>query len=150
MTIALAQALKNAIVAEQDAEKFYLGLAARCRDEKSREILRGIAAQERRHAATLDAASARLVAGELPEDAEALARHIESAPAGRSQAGLSLVEALRIAVDAEDSAYRYYGDLASTVGGELATFLEHMCKEEAAHAAAIRALLSEMSHGRGE
>src|SRR5512138_1186933 len=51
MSITLAQAIKNAIVAEQSAEKFYLRLAAGCADEEGRRLLSRIAAQEHNHAA---------------------------------------------------------------------------------------------------
>ena len=54
MSITLAQAIKNAIAAEQAAEKFYLRLAQGCAEEKGRKIFTDIAAQEHSHAATLE------------------------------------------------------------------------------------------------
>jgi rubrerythrin len=147
MSITRAQAIKNAIAAEHAAEKFYLGMVAGCADDKGRAILTDIAAQERQHAAALEEVAGRLVAGQLPERADALVRGIESSPAGASPEGLSLVEALEIAVDAENSAILYYDALASTASGEAASFFEHMGKEEEAHAAAIRLLLQEMGAG---
>jgi len=147
MSITLAQAIKNAIAAEHAAEEFYLGLVAGCADEKGRAILSDIAAQERRHAATLEEVAGRLVAGQLPDRADALVRGIETSPAGASPEGLSLAEALEIAVDAENSAILYYDALASTASGEAVTFFEQMGKEEEAHAAAIRLLLQEMGAG---
>jgi len=147
MSITLAQAIRNAIAAEHAAEKFYLGLVAGCSDDKGRAILSNIAAQERQHAATLEEVAVRLVAGQLPERADALVRGIETSPAGASPEGLSLAEALEIAVDAENSAILYYDALASTASGEAATFFEHMGKEEEAHAEAIRLLLANMEGG---
>jgi rubrerythrin len=141
MSITLAQAIKNAIAAEQAAEQFYLRLAESCADEKGRAMLRDIAGQERGHAAALEGMAARLVAGQLPERADALVRGIESAPAGTDAEGLGLLEALEIAVDAEHSAILYYDALAATAGGEAALFFEAMGKEEACHAEAIAALL---------
>jgi rubrerythrin len=147
MSITLAQAIKNAIAAEHAAEKFYLRLAAGCADEKGRKLLTDIAAQERGHAATLEALAAKLVAGKLPERADDLVHGIETAPAGADSENLGLVEALEIAVDAENSAILYYDALATTSTGEASVFFERMGKEEEGHAAAIRALLASAGAG---
>ncbi len=142
MSISLAQAIKNAIAAEHAAEQFYLRLAEGCADEKGRAILRDIAAQERGHAAGLESMAARLLAGQLPERADELVRGIETAPAGASAEGLGFVEALEIAIEAENSAILYYDALATTSTGDASQFFEHMGKEEEGHAASIRALLA--------
>jgi len=147
MSITLAQAIKNAIAAEHAAEKFYIRLAAGCADEKGRKILTDIAAQERGHAATLEALAAQLVAGKLPERADALVHGIETAPAGAESENLGLAEALEIAIDAENSAILYYDALATTSTGEASAFFERMGKEEEGHAAAIRAMLAEAGAG---
>jgi rubrerythrin len=147
MSITLAQAIKNAIAAEQSAERFYLRLAAGCAEDKGRAIFENIAAQERGHAATLEALAAKLVAGQLPERADALVHGIESAPAGTEAQGLDLIDALEIAIDAENSAILYYDALASTSTGEASAFFEQMGKEEEGHAAAIRTMLAEAGAG---
>jgi rubrerythrin len=147
MSITLAQAIKNAIVAEQSAEKFYLRLAAGCADEQGRRLLSGIAAQERNHAATLESLAVRLLAGQLPTHADALVNVIESAPAGAESDDLELAEALEIAVDAENSAILYYDALASTATGDAKVFFERMGQEEEGHAAAIRAMLDAVDGG---
>ncbi len=146
MSITLAQAIKNAIVAEQSAEKFYLRLAAGCADERGQRLLGEIAAQERGHAATLESLAAKLVAGQLPARADALVSVIESAPAAESD-NLELAEALEIAVDAENSAILYNDALASTTTGDASAFFERMGKEEEGHAAAIRAMLDAVDAG---
>ena len=141
MSITLAQAMKNAIAAEHAAEKFYLGLAESCADEKGRALLRDIAAQERGHATGLEALAQRLVDGQLPERADALVRGIETTPGAVGAEGLGLTEALELAIDAENSAILYYDALATTSTGDASAFFERMGKEEEGHAAAIRALL---------
>jgi rubrerythrin len=143
MSITLAQAIKNAIAAEHAAEKFYLGLAESCADDKGRAMLREIAAQERGHAAGLEAMAQRLVSGQLPERADDLVRGIETAPGAVGAEGLGLTEALELAIDAENSAILYYDALATTSAGEASAFFERMGKEEEGHAAAIRALLAQ-------
>jgi rubrerythrin len=144
MAITLAQAIKNAIAAEHSAEKFYLRLAESVSDEKGRRILVDIARQERGHAATLEALAAKLVAGGLPERADALVHGIETAPAGDESEDLELSEALEIAMDAENSAILYYEALAATSSGEASTFFEQMGKEEEGHATSIRAMLADL------
>jgi rubrerythrin len=144
MSVTLAQAIKNAIAAEQAAERFYLRLASGCADEKGRKILTDIAAQERNHAAILETLAGKLVAGQLPERADALFHGIESAPAGDNSANLGLSEALEIAMDAENSAILYYDALATTSTGEASAFFEQMGKEEEGHAAAIRSMLADI------
>jgi rubrerythrin len=144
MSITLAQAIGNAIAAEQAAEKFYLSLAARCADEQGRKVITEIAAQERDHAARLEGVAARLLAGQLPEHADAFVHHIESAPIGASPEGLGLEDALEIAIDAENNSILYYDALASTATGEAAIFFDHVGKEEEAHAAAVRGLLAKV------
>lgn len=143
MSITLAQAIKNAIAAEQAAEQFYLRLAEGCADEKGRTLLREIAAQERGHAAGLEAMAVRLLAGKLPERADELISGIETSPAGASAAGLGFVEALELAIEAENSAILYYDALATTSTGDASKFFADMGKEEESHAASIRALLAQ-------
>ena len=145
MSITLAQAIKNAIAAEHAAEKFYLRLAAGCADEQGRALLTDIAAQERGHAATLESLAAKLVAGKLPERADALVHGIETAPAGSDADGLGLSQALEIAIEAENSAILYYDALATTSTGDASAFFERMGKEEEGHAAAIRTLLANLA-----
>jgi len=144
MSITLAQAIKNAIAAEHSAENFYLRLANSVTDDKGRRILAEIARQERGHAATLEALASKLVAGRLPERADALVQGIETAPAGNGSENLELTEALEIAMDAENSAILYYEALAATSTGEASTFFEQMGKDEEGHATTIRAMLAEL------
>jgi rubrerythrin len=144
MSITLAQAIKNAIAAEQAAEKFYLRLASGCAEEKGRRTLTEIAAQERTHADILETLAGKLVAGQLPERADAWFQGIESAPAGDNSTNLGLSEALEIAMEAENSSILYYDALATTSTGEASAFFAQMGKEEEGHAAAIRSMLAEI------
>jgi rubrerythrin len=144
MSITLAQAIKNAIVAEHAAQKFYLQLAARCASKKTHKLLTYLAGKERGHATKLEGVANRLVAGQLPERAELPVQGIEGAPPEASAEGLGVAEALTLAIDAEDRAALYYQALASTATGEVAIFFEHLVKEEKNHAATLRALLAEV------
>lgn len=144
MSMTLAQAIKNAIAAEHEAEKLYLQLAARCADEKTRKVLTYLAGKERGHATSLEGVANRLVAGQLPEQAELPAHGIESAKVEASAEELGVAEALALAINAESNALLYYKALASTVTGEVAIFFEHLVKEEEDHAATLQALLAEV------
>ena len=94
MAITLGQAIRNAIAAEQAAEKFYLTMAGSAGDESVRRALVGIAAQEREHATRLEAMAAALIQGDLPERADALVENIESSPAGARAVGMDMQRAL--------------------------------------------------------
>ena len=141
MAITLAQAIRNAIAAEQAAEKFYLTMAQSAGDEGVRHTLVGIAAQEREHTTRLEEMAAALVQGALPERADALVNAIESSPAGAGAAGMDMQQALEFAIEAENSAILYYDALASSCTGDASAFFELVGKQEEAHAEAIRGIL---------
>jgi rubrerythrin len=141
MAITLAQAIRNAIAAEQAAESFYLGMAKSVGDEAVRRVLLGIAAQEREHATRLQAMAEALVQGDLPERADALVSAIERSPAGAAAVGMDMRQALEFAIEAENSAILYYDALASSCTGDASAFFEMVGRQEEAHAAAIREIL---------
>jgi rubrerythrin len=147
MSITLAQAIRNAIAAEKSAEQFYLRLARRCVNQTGRAILSDIAIQERHHAETLESLAVQMDAGQLPEYADSLVHGIETAPAGEAKGDLDYAEALDLAIEAEDSAVLYYEALAATASGDASLFFARMGKEEALHAAAIRALREKIGNG---
>lgn len=141
MGITLAQAIRNAIAAEQAAEKFYLTMAKSAADEDVRRTLVGIAAQEQEHAKRLQDMAAALVQGSLPERADALVNCIESSAAGAGAAGMDMQQALQFAIEAENSAILYYDALAGSCVGDASAFFEMVGKQEEAHAEAIRGIL---------
>jgi rubrerythrin len=137
MAITLGQAIRNAIAAEQAAEKFYLTMAGSAGDESVRRALVGIAAQEREHATRL----AALIQGDLPERADALVENIESSPAGARAVGMDMQRALEFAIEAENSAILYYDALADSCTGDASAFFEQVRRQEEAHAESIRGIL---------
>jgi rubrerythrin len=141
MAITLAQAIRNAIAAEQGAETFYLNMAESAEDEDVRRALVEIAAQEREHATRLEDMAAALVQGKLPERADALIRGIESSPAGAGAEGMGMQQALQFAIEAENSAILYYDALASSCTGDASAFFAMVGKQEEAHAESIRHIL---------
>ena len=141
MAITLAQAIRNAIAAEQAAEKFYLTMAKSAGDEGVRRALVGIAAQEREHATRLEDMAIALVQGDLPERADGLVNAIENSAAGAETDGMDLQQALEFAIEAENSAILYYDALAGSCTGDASAFFEMVGKQEQAHAEAIRGIL---------
>ena len=141
MAITLAQAIRNAIAAEQAAEKFYLSMAESAGAGDVRRTLVGIAAQEREHATRLEEMAASLIQGVLPERADMLMHAIESSPAGADAAKMDMQQALKFAIEAENSAILYYDALAGSCTGDASAFFEAVGKQEQAHAEAIRGIL---------
>ena len=141
MAITLAQAIRNAIAAEQAAEKFYLTMAQSAGDEGVRSTLVGIAAQEREHATRLEDMAIALVQGDLPERADGLVNAIENSAAGAETDGMDLQQALEFSIEAENSAILYYDALAGSCTGDASAFFEMVGKQVQAHAEAIRGIL---------
>jgi len=141
MAITLAQAIRNAIAAEQAAEEFYLSMAESAGSEDVRRTLVDIAAQEQGHAMRLQDMAAALVQGDLPERADTLVNAIEISPAGAEAAGMDMQQALEFAIEAENSAILYYDALASSCTGDASAFFQLVGKQEEAHAEAIRGIL---------
>ena len=141
MAITLAQAIRNAIAAEQAAEKFYLDMAKSAADQDVRRTLVGIAAQEREHATRLESVATALVQGNLPERADSPVNCIENSPAGAGAGGMDMQEALQFAIEAENSAILYYDALAGSCTGDASMFFEMVGKHEEAHAETIRGIL---------
>ena len=141
MAITLAQAIRNAIAAEQAAEKFYLSMAESAGAGDVRRTLVGIAAQEREHATRLEEMAASLIQGVLPERADMLMHAIESSPAGADAGKMDMQQALEFAIEAENSAILYYDALAGSCTGDASAFFEAVGKQEQAHAEAIRGIL---------
>jgi rubrerythrin len=141
MTITLGQAIRNAIEAEKAAEQFYLELAGVAREADTQAFLRRVAGEERAHAAGLERVARQLGEGELPDRADMPVAGIESAPGLAGARDLAFVDALTLALEAEDSAALFYDGLASSCTGEAAELFVVVRDQEERHAAQIRGVL---------
>ena len=146
MAITLAQAIRNAIAAEEAAERFYLTMAGSAGNDGVRRTLVGIAAEEREHATRLEELAAAVIQGTLPERADGLVA-IENSPAGAESDGMDLQQALELAIEAENSAVLYYDALAGSCTGDASAFFEMVGKQEEAHAETIRGILRQVGVG---
>lgn len=144
MTTTLAQAIRNAIAAEQAAARFYDELVAKAADADAREFLRGMANEERSHADKLAQLAERLDAGELPTRPDTDVRGIETVPYWPDASDIGLEEAIEIAIDAEQSASLFYDALADCNRGEVAKFFRDLVALEDAHAETLRATLQRL------
>ncbi len=131
------QAIRNAIEAELAAERFYRLLAESTDDEDSRSFLEDMASQERDHAKAIETMGAKIVNGPLPAHPVGKVEAIETLPSWRFVDGISLADALDVALAAERQAALYYDAFAESFTGEMHKFFEELAKAEEDHATRI-------------
>jgi len=138
--ITLEQVVRNAVKAERAAETFYRNLAERTDDRDARAFLVEMADQEREHAVAIEAFGSRLDAGSMTVGADWKVEQIETAPEWCMQDGLTLKQAMDIAMENEQHAELYYDALADAAEGEAANFLRTLSRAEGEHYQRIRRL----------
>jgi rubrerythrin len=143
--ITLSQAIRNAVETELAAERFYHALAAKTSDPDARQFRLSMADEERDHAADLRMLARRLV-DDLPAEADRNVSFIEVAPGWAGHAGMTLAEALHVALEAEQNAALTYDALAGSAQGEVAGFLRGLVETEESHAERIRDALVRFGH----
>jgi len=141
--VTLAQAVRNAVDTELAAERFYQQLASNTRDAQARVFLTSMASDEREHAAALERFGQTLLE-KLPERAEEFVRSVETAPGWGGHQGITLQEALHVAIEAENHAALYYDALADSVVGEPAAFFRTLAATEEDHAARLAGTLAQL------
>jgi rubrerythrin len=136
------QAIRNAIEAELAAERFYRLLAESTDDEDSRAFLEEMATQERDHATAIETMGGKIVDGPLPDHAVGKVEGIETLPSWRFVDGISLDDALDVALAAERQAALYYDVFAEGFEGEVRKFFEDLAECEEDHARRIEKRLA--------
>lgn len=135
--LTLGQAIKNSVQAELNAAAFYKKLQT---SEVPAETLRFLAEMEKQeleHAEVIEKMGKRLLAGELPQNADAMVDAIEQPPDWDENKKLTLREAMEIAYMAERHAEMFYGILARMLEGELSEFFARLSHFEKGHAELI-------------
>jgi rubrerythrin len=124
--------LDFAIGQEHEAHEFYVELARRVSKPDFRELIKGFAIEEQRHAIRLEAIKAG--------DAEFVNEEVRSfdvsvaAEDRKPHAEMNYADLLRIAISKEKAAHRLYSNLASVMGKqEFRDALLGLAKEEAQH-----------------
>jgi rubrerythrin len=148
--IELKQAIRNAIEVELAAVRFYRRLAAIATTGATQNFLARMEAEEVKHVAALEKKANELVEGTLPASADRYIHHIETVPGWHAADNITLEEALRVALEAEQHAELYYDAMASSLGeGPVGDFLGGMARSEAQHVEALAGLIAQIQ-GTGE
>jgi rubrerythrin len=138
MSVTLGQAIRNAIEAEESAERFYRRLQDHTKDSAARAFLDDMARQEREHAVLLIAVGNRLESAEFPDQADCRVDCIETAPAWNAVEGVDFDTALDVALEAENNAALYYDALGDSCSGEVRDFFAKLVRTEEQHAQLLR------------
>ena len=146
MSRTLEQSLRNAIEVEKAAAAFYTRLAKRTQDEPTRAFFQEMAQQEEQHAASLEAVSKRLDAGDLPAFADDKVASVETAMGWEQLEGeMDLKTALAMAIEAENNAALYYDAMADFAQGEARELFRKLTSSEEHHAERLRKRLDALS-----
>lgn len=132
------QAIRDAVEAERKAAEFYDLLAEGARDPEAKAFLAAMARAEVEHAESILALGTRL-AGDLPARPAGDVELVETLPEWRFAEGLSLDQALRVALDAEHQAAIYYDAIADLLPAPFDAFFRDLAGVEEQHARAIEA-----------
>lgn len=132
-SITLEQAIRNAVEAERGAQRYYAFIAQNTSDTEAKKFLQDMALQEKGHAEAIEMLGKKLAGGELPVHADAFVAVQETAPGWKFVEDISLVEALRIAAEAEQGAILYYDTLADCFPAPHKEFFSNLVKAEEEH-----------------
>ena len=137
--------LTFAIEEEEKAANLYRHLATKATDTGLRESLLGFAAEEEQHKASLE----NVMIGDLTmfasADADSIMYSEECTQPTLSPGTMTLRQALRFAITAEQKAFRLYMTLASaTDDAGLTTIFKALAQQEAAHAKRFEILFDQI------
>ncbi len=144
--LTLAQALRNAIGAEEAAAAFYQTLSERLEAPEAQEFLAKMAEDERSHAEALRALAKTLGSEPLPASAEPFYEQAELPAVSFFARDFDLCDSLHLALDGEHRAHDFYATLANDADGALTELFETLATAEQQHAARLRGLLDEEVH----
>ena len=137
--------LTFAIEEEEKAADLYRALAVKSTEPGLRKTLLGFAAEEEQHKASLE----NVMAGDLTifasADADSIMYSEECTQPTLSPETMTLRQALRFAITAEQKAFRLYMTLArATDDAGLTTIFKALAQQEAAHEKRFKHLFDEM------
>lgn len=141
--LTLAQALRNAIGAEEAAAAFYRALSERLDDPDACGFLAGMSSDERGHADALRRLAETLTDEALPPAAEPFYEQVELPPVSFFARDFDLQETYNLALSGEYRAGDFYQALARDTEGSLNALFETLAAAERQHAIRLRSLLDE-------
>lgn len=137
----LAQAIRNAIEIERAAARFYAQLVDKAADDKTRDFLQDMCQQEEAHARVIQEMGDKINGGDLPAHPDDRIQGVETAPDWTYAESIELVQALNLAIEAENNASLYYDAMADSTQGEVAQFFRDLTITEEQHAQKLREFL---------
>ncbi|MBI5534152.1 MAG: ferritin family protein [Deltaproteobacteria bacterium] len=137
-----------ALRAEQGAVRFYQELSARVPGPEAREFFEGMIRIEQQHEREVDEISQELVVPDVVEIPEIRVspEFIESVPRWALGEQTSDAEAMRVALETELRAARFYQLLSSYLQGAAAETFLQLSRAEQAHAGLISRFIQAMAH----
>ena len=136
-TVTLGQAIRNAIVIEKGAKKFYDRLALNSVDPEVQAFFENMADQEKEHVDWITDIASKLDAGELPQRPNSKVHGVECAPGWSDVEDIQLTEAVSLALEAENSAALYYDAMSDMTEGAARDLFVKLAKIEEQHALAL-------------
>jgi rubrerythrin len=137
-TTTAKQAIRTAVEAELHAARFYALLAESTDEPASRKFLEEMAGLERKHAADIERVGKDLVGGTLAAEADMDVTMIETLPEWRFLDGVTLAQALEIAIAAEDQAALYYDAFSDHLDEPAKAFFLDLARQEEEHGTMLR------------
>lgn len=146
--VGLHQVLRNAIQAEHACGWIYKGLVGRCSEPRGRLFLEAMVRFEASHAEELERLM-KTTRDAMPEAEGVVVVMSKTPPLFQMPATIDYEQALRIAMEAEARAARYYDALSRLFGGSARELLRTLARHERAHEEAIRQSLGLAPQARG-
>jgi rubrerythrin len=142
--VTIEQAIRNAVEAERAAARFYSLLGDSTEDPEAKLFLEQMHDDELKHAAAIEHLAQGITSRDLPAHAEEGYAVVETAPAWKYVDGIDYLSALRVALEAEQSAALYYGAVADAFMGEQKQFFEDLSLTEEKHAERVQQMIEKI------
>ena len=140
--------MRNAIQAEHACGWIYKGLVGRCSEPRGRLFLEAMVRFEASHAEELERLM-KTTRDAMPDAEGVVVVMSKTPPLFQMPASVDYEQALRIAMEAEARASRYYDALSRLFGGAARELLRTLARHERAHEEAIRQSLGLAPQARG-
>ena len=140
------QAIRNAVEAELASARYYALLAESTDEPGCRAFLMRIRERELEHAHDIEESGIEFI-GRLPPHANCSVEVVETLPEWKYVEGMSLDQALEVALLAEQSAALFYEALAEQLEGDGREFFRKLAATEHDHAAEIEEERERLSRG---
>ena len=138
VAISLDQAVKNAIESERSAARFYQLLSENTNDAEAKALLLDLSRQETEHAERISAAGDMLKIKTLPRVSDDFVALVETSPDWAFVDGISLRDALVMALENEEHAALFYSAAADFFEGKTSLFFERLAHMETLHAQILK------------